>query len=338
MTDPRSYRCAPNSADDTACFAIPESPLPRDMYGPNTDTILGETAYSSYRPRYLNSGYVMGPVAEMRQLFRRAQDKALVLQNKPVPLDAAGRLHRGSDQAIFQEIWGEQELQREAMRRKHAARSDQGSLVDRGTSQAAGHAKAGGAQQAHDLPDPSFAREPAQAKAGKPDEFGIGVDYWSDLGHQMADAPSDGRYVVYGRSVASQAAQRRTHDCTPLASGVVPRDILNTTLPRAAISDASQFSPLRGWDEVALYTDVCLDTIPVLVQANDVATARDAWPRLWMQPFARRLVEEVLARGAGSAGGGGGGGGVLLPGGKRLGWREVCGADVEGELFREGEL
>ncbi len=30
--------------------------------------------------------------------------------------------------------------------------------------------------------DPSFTHEPMEHKEGKPDEFGIGLDYWSDIG------------------------------------------------------------------------------------------------------------------------------------------------------------
>lgn len=51
-------RCAPNQMHTIACYPIPESPLPDDVYGANTDTIMGKNKYTSLKQRYLNSGFV----------------------------------------------------------------------------------------------------------------------------------------------------------------------------------------------------------------------------------------------------------------------------------------
>jgi hypothetical protein len=115
--------------------------------------------------------------------------------------------------------------------------------------------------------------------------------------------------------------------------------MLNISIPRAAISDASQFSPMRGWDEIALYTNLCLDTIPAIIHHNGVEKRReDAWPRLWLQPHGRRLVEEILARGEGSDGETEGQrGGVYLDNGSYQGWSEICPASLEPQLYRDTE-
>lgn len=76
-----------------ACYPIPDSPLPDDLYGANTDTVMGKNKVTSHRQRYLNSGYdstffpdaatksdklcryIMGPAKDMRLMFRRAWEK-----------------------------------------------------------------------------------------------------------------------------------------------------------------------------------------------------------------------------------------------------------------------
>jgi len=68
-------------ADDPGCYAVPESTLPRDVYGPQTDKYVldEENPDVKFRPRYLNSGVGMGDVAAMRKLFRHALDPAALL-------------------------------------------------------------------------------------------------------------------------------------------------------------------------------------------------------------------------------------------------------------------
>lgn len=76
-------RCAPNQVHTVACYPMPESPLPEDVYGDNTDTIMGVNKYTSLRQRWLNSGYIIGPVADMRELFRRAWAKVQASEDQP---------------------------------------------------------------------------------------------------------------------------------------------------------------------------------------------------------------------------------------------------------------
>jgi len=42
-------QCAPNQVHTVACYAIPSSPLPDDLYGDNTDTIMGRNKFTSLR-------------------------------------------------------------------------------------------------------------------------------------------------------------------------------------------------------------------------------------------------------------------------------------------------
>ena len=69
-------RCAPNQPHTKACYTIPASPISKDIYDGNTDTIIGRNKYTSLRQRYLNSGYIVGPAKDMRAMFKRTWELA----------------------------------------------------------------------------------------------------------------------------------------------------------------------------------------------------------------------------------------------------------------------
>ncbi|KAI9147809.1 hypothetical protein HJFPF1_12841 [Paramyrothecium foliicola] len=320
-------RCAPNQPHSAACYAMPESPLPSNLYGPNTDTVMGHNRFSSNRQRFLSAAYAIGPIHDMHSIFQRAAYKINALKDSEGNYKYRADFNRaGSDQAVLQEILGEQELQREVMRRKYLTFSDkakglkkrptiiEGTLVD-------------------DVLNPSFSHKELPLKGDKTDEFSMTLDYWSDLGQQTTDSEHDSRWLTYNRPVIEQLTQRRLYDCPPRATGSIPDDMLNTSLPSVAVSDASQFSPMRGWDEIPLYTNICLDTIPAIIHHNgDKKRRDDAWPQLWLQPHARRLVEETLARGEGQREGQRGG--AWTPKGYRK-WEQLCPAKLEADLYMD---
>lgn len=44
---------------------------------------MGRNKYTSLKQRWLNSGYAIGPVADMRQLWKRAQEKVESIKEHP---------------------------------------------------------------------------------------------------------------------------------------------------------------------------------------------------------------------------------------------------------------
>lgn len=92
--------CWPQDGQKIACGAVPNSSLPFDFLGPNTD---GEEV--SMRPRYLNSGTIMGPVGHLRDLFRATLEKVDLEWNDDFE-------HKTSDQHYLSILWGEQEVAR----------------------------------------------------------------------------------------------------------------------------------------------------------------------------------------------------------------------------------
>lgn len=91
-------RCAPNALWEVACFTVPDSPAPDNLYGNNTDTMLGHNQWYSCKQKYMYSGYVVGPVGALRKMSERAKDKADSNKERPI--------YGASDQAIFALIMG----------------------------------------------------------------------------------------------------------------------------------------------------------------------------------------------------------------------------------------
>jgi len=85
-------KCQP--PDAPTCAAVPEPLLPPDIFGPEADD------GSNARPRWLASGFAIGPLADLRALYTRAAAKALA--------DPAA----ATDQSVFSAIFGEQEAAR----------------------------------------------------------------------------------------------------------------------------------------------------------------------------------------------------------------------------------
>lgn len=92
--------CWPQDGEKIDCGAFPNSTLPSDFLGPNTDG--GEV---SMRPRYLNSGTIMGPVGHLRDLFRATLEKVDLEWNDDFEF-------KNSDQHYLSLVWAEQEVAR----------------------------------------------------------------------------------------------------------------------------------------------------------------------------------------------------------------------------------
>lgn len=282
-------RCAPNHPHEIACWALPESPLPKDLYGTNTDTVIGHNSAWSTRQRYLNSGFIMGPVGPVRRLFKRAAE---VIHAAPDadPLDPGDHMgdfgYHGSDQSTFAKLWGRQEWMREALRLAHAPAGTQprsstlsGTTVDNVLS-------------------PSFAHEsPAELEADLASgqtarhEFGIHLDYWSDFTHQTINSEADAHFLDLrhlNASVTQDVAARTVWDCPMHLPHEIPRDMQlhNTSLPRAV----AELAP-RSWLDRRLYTHLCFGRFPAAVHFNGMKGDRERfWPRVWYQPIARKAL------------------------------------------------
>ena len=194
-----------NQPHTIACYAAPEPYTPNDLYGGNTDIAIGRSPHDSFRPRYLSSGYILGPAKDLREILRRALFK---MANTPEfdrdndnGSGGSDFLYHGDDASVYARVFGEQEYQREALRRKYGGTKSWGgwifgSNVDR--SRRSSHA----GTPIDDVLNPPFTHErmPDWIPDDRIYEFGIGIDYGGDIGAQTAYSERDHGYIVHSTS------------------------------------------------------------------------------------------------------------------------------------------
>ncbi|CAG5145248.1 uncharacterized protein ALTATR162_LOCUS1680 [Alternaria atra] len=269
-------RCWPWKPEDPPCYAVPQSSLPDDIYGPETDTDIGfeKNPYVKFRQRYLNSGDAMGRVGAMKALFERAMEKAEKDRNF------------GSDQKIFSEIFGDQEFQREVMRQRH-----------RSVFQKVGDWSTG----RKSILNPQSERRMREHKQGKPDEFGIGLDYASLLGHPTVFAEEDSAWVTYNdpKSIAQASAEL---NIAPVRVHDLAQDITDSQPPfrPAVVAPGSIFPGDKTWRDVPLYTNMWTSVVPGLIHHNahrdGLKSLRvSVWDRMWYFNYSRKLYESNAA-------------------------------------------
>lgn len=263
-------RCWPWTIDDPPCYAVPESSLPRDIYGSQTDTDIGNTdnPYIKYRQRFLNSGVGIGTVAAMRKMFEEA-----VVRAKADPWI-------GSDQRIFSHIFGDQEIYREVLRQEQMS-SKMFSWFSSDTKRF----------------NETHVREvsiKAAARKDKSLEFGIGLDYAAELGLPTVFAEDDTAWVRYDRpdritKLSLDMGVTRVH--TSLAE-----DIADTLPPFWTYSTEPSLPRERTWDNASLFTNLWTGVTPAAIHhnahRNGMKNLRTKWwSNIWFQRYARVLYD-----------------------------------------------
>lgn len=333
-----SKRCGPNDPRSVACYAVPESPLPRNVFGRITDTIYQHNRWAGLRQQHLVSGFIIGPVKDMRRIFARANEN----MEKCLAGDMKGtkwirpRCHGGSDQSFFNEMFGWQEFHRELMRRHH--RTSWERFFDRLMPWRAGAPPRPHVLEAEvvdDPIDPSFEHMPMPDRDYHPDqphEFGITVDYFSELSHQTSNALHDTAFVRHDQPLRPQTdnpAHGQDILCRPHAP--MPNDIFPGT-GGLELFDAEK---RPRWDRLPLYSEVCAGTVPIAVHHNWVNKKPiDAlWPDMWWTGNAKMLLDARREQAAGDqkklAGG------AVTDTGETLSWDDLCPAEWNEEVFLE---
>ena len=281
-------RCAPNQLHTLACYTLPDSPLPADLYAGNTDTVVGRNKYTSHRQRYLNSGYIMGTVSDLLPLFRAA---AFEVNNTPthdpnIDNGSGGSdyLYHGSDQSVFNILLGRQEYTREVARRsaggKVQATKMEGSVIE-------------------DRLKPGFEHESFEystrhglAEGVDSWEFGIGLDYWSEIGHQTVNSENDAKWMRLGEEpINTDFEGRNRFDCEARVDGKKVLGELEADHERGPYSGLKSGGE-KGWGDVDLYANLCTGTVPVMVHHNGDKNARGyRWRDMWFQGRAREMLK-----------------------------------------------
>ena len=257
-----------NSGSDAHYEHWPDSPMPDDLYGPDTDVdgfFITESArtYRRRRPRCVNSGMIMGTMGALRDALRRARDKVEVVAR-------SGR-QLWSDQALFAEVIGDQELMREWLRAAGTSwDAEKGESLD---------PTAGLASEVRDVTRKAF--------QGVNFEFGIGIDYNFTTIPPTCSAEDDGYFIRTSDAEEVQAASDRAGVPTLRVHGL-DGDVAE--LPDDGVS----------WADVPLYTDFFMATAPVGIHHNAYIFGLkkkrlvEWWDKMWFYPRLRELVTRHL--------------------------------------------
>ena len=340
-------RCFPNEIHTVACWPLPPSPLPKDMWGGNTDGTIGSfpNRWSATRQKFLNSGIIMGPAKDMRALFAQAAKKVTALGSDPEPDDDGSgwseNVYHSSDQSVFNMIFGEQEYQREVMRLRHISWFSNPVLR---WQQFLGKDLSDTDDRLEGNPivnilDPPWNHAPVEQLPGKPLEFSIGLDYWSSISFQTANSESNGDWLTFDQPLEPQINATSRWDCKPHLESELPADILASSPPLISDQNTTFSNPedpvhlsQSSWSSVPLYANICAGTVPVMIHLNGDKGQRDTdWHRMWYQPYAESLGRasqpregEALVKGGPEGKQTVGPGGAFADTGQVLDFAEIC--------------
>ncbi|KAL9066061.1 MAG: hypothetical protein Q9157_007262 [Trypethelium eluteriae] len=264
--------CKPNSEEEPACYAVPDSPLSQERYNMYTDRKNSnpEIQVSHVPPKYLQySGVIVGPVKEMRALYRRAGKKSNAVGDKT------------DLQRIFNEIYGEQEYQRKVMAARHSRMKSLTNWLRPEREKARGLAT-----------DPTY--RTMDDYRGKPLEFGIGLDYLGLISHPSAYAQDDSAWVRYNSADDLKNASQHLHVRPPRITAL-PEDLVLARPPFFAFN-AFEIDLLNStWSDLPLLTNVRTGVVPAILYDNEMngrTTRRyEWWRKMWFQPELTPLIK-----------------------------------------------
>lgn len=250
--------CWPDDKRRAACWAVPESSLSPAAFGPSTDTWMVPN-----RPRWLNSGTIMGPAKEMRDMFAATMD---VVRER---YDEAFKQHN-SDQYYFQELWAYQEIGR-SMRRDGKIDAP---LVKEDTYGI--------------LPEISL---------GMRTEFHIAMDYESDVFQTSAAYTPFLTWMSFNHSTPVPLAEQQNPSAVKRMDQLtLSQDVLHSRPPFDASQMSDELPTHKGWADMMLGTNlITQQAFPVYHVTGDKSFRQRWWPRMWFYPYAEALLDAEMA-------------------------------------------
>ncbi|PGH10899.1 hypothetical protein AJ80_07342 [Polytolypa hystricis UAMH7299] len=327
-----SKNCRQSRLYDPACIAVPPSTLYPDIYGPHTDRSKDK---SKNRPRWLDSGVVIGLAGDMRRLYSQASQ-------------LAG--HGGlaiSEQQIMTLIFGEQEYVRELERQISPP------------SQLRRLAEALGIVDRLDISQIRLGIVPEQRY-----DYSMGLDYESELFFTTSYSENDIEWL-YFNNITKLLSVQLEHKVPRESRLNLPADIegyTDTPFPRPSNNEISKtwppynprvdFVPNKTWHEVPLAVNVHSTSIPALLNINSMTVRSNSlsvwWKQMWYHPWFRAMLRRYIRfpRGTSSAVASmlgaseawdmrGGVGGVWTANNEWMAWSEIC-EGFEEEIFGDG--
>ncbi|KAK4549730.1 hypothetical protein LTR36_005031 [Oleoguttula mirabilis] len=248
--------CWPDDARRAACWAAAETPMRQKAFGPDTDSWMVPS-----RPRWLNSGTIIGPVKDMRDMF----NGTMAMVHRVFDEDYK---FRTSDQYYFQEVLGAQEIARMGLRD-------------------------GGVQLPVLGRDPSNGSEIFGVVPNVPNghrtEYHVTLDYQSEI-FQTSAAYAE--YLVWmSFNHSTETAQQPSGYRQRLDQLQLPQDVATAAPPFGKGFPADTVPGQYRWADMMLGVNMVTQTVfPVFHMTGDKSLRDKWWPRLWHHPYGKALL------------------------------------------------
>lgn len=253
--------CWPLDHRHPACYAVPESLIKANAYGENTDQSL-----ETNRPRWLNSGTIIGPVDDLRELYEWAH---LLWKGYPA---------WGGDQDYFSNIYGTQELSRQRLRGTKNWVFGFGEKLEE-----------------KDLIIPNVETEHT--------DYHLGVDLNSSIFQTLNKALDDMSSVVHSNRT-DLSSKDHLHGTASIYQEhfPFPQDLLKQRPPFQGLQDDMESTDRseqlkKTWRDVRLHSNFHARSIPSIMHYNgDKSHMDDWWHRQWWTGWGRELMEVKMSR------------------------------------------
>lgn len=277
--------CWPEDPNRAACWAVPESWVSQHAFGPDTDYGIRD----HNRARWLNSGTILGPARELRNVFAATLDR---IQEEHVT---------DSDQFYFSNVWADQSYNRRLIALEYD-RSRGLNVTE--TEALLLPSPAPEPLEGEEAPQLTDTHVIPELKQGKNYELFIGLDFSSDLWQTVAYYEDYMTWVQHNyssRYVSSDAAS-----INPAHHFTLPADLAGlspiTALARPGDGSSASYESLPeamfSWNTLPLATNTATKTVaPVLHFTGKKGNRELWWPRNWFWPYQEVVFAWLRERG-----------------------------------------
>lgn len=323
--------CFGNKRDDHWCYMQPESSLSTELYGNNTDREMGGWgSYTSYRPRYLNSGVIMGPVRNLLATFQRAEDFMTSLG-----INSEHDFWQ-SDQRILSMVYVEQQLARARQGLRNPQWKDNTTVaVENRTSPYTNPTFTPNLDIHPNIPKIKFqtvTKQEGEVNLGY--EHGIIVDFAARLSQTTNAADHEWAYLRYKGGYPENVPQLGDErDCRLDVKSSLPKDLEGTSVPHGELlaqTDGNTTTEVLAWSDLPLYTNLCTGGVPAIIHHNGDKSMREKqWPSLWYTSAGFKIMASLRAAAAAHPDEHVNTGNSITDGGVAMSWGQVCGMEAK---------
>lgn len=253
--------CPEALREDPGCYAAPASELLPHAYGPNTDSKgrSEDERLAHSRPRFMDSGLIVGTVRALRTLFSQAVILRTMTEDMHVTMN---------------HLFGLQLVYRETLRRDAGMKSN----------------------PAFTAADIKLMRSYIEKRPNGAFDFGIGLDYGSELGMNTAWADKESDTIFFDNPSSLQNA-RDLHGVSVFTGGLqIAWDIANSLPPFWTFSREPKLPRWDHWDQIPLFTNLWTTNAPAIIHHSPTSdesavTKQSGWDKAWHRERARTLLD-----------------------------------------------